>query len=177
MAVAYDRPPADFYRTPDWAIAAVLRRLTRLCAPSSVLEPCAGDGALLAPLRACWPSATIDAYDIEPRHPAVARPTWTDDTPQRYDLVITNPPFIAAEEILRYGISRLRAGGRIALLLRLGFLASQERRPLYRRHYPEFVFVLSERPSFRSGTTDATDYAWFVWREGRRARHGRIEHL
>lgn len=106
MAKTYERPETDFYRTPEWAIAAVLRRLARLCTPASILEPCAGDGALLGPLRATWPHATVDAFDVEPReHPAiVARPTWVDDTPARYDLVITNPPFIAAEEILRYGI-------------------------------------------------------------------------
>lgn len=170
-----ERVEHDFYRTPTWAIERILQRL-RL-EPLRILEPAAGDGALLEPLRKRWPDATVDAFDINPRHPAVQpRAFWFDDTPQRYDLVITNPPYSAAEEFVWYGLSRLAVDGRLVLLLRLAFLESQERRALFRRHEPD-VYVLSERPSFRHGTTDPkTAYGWFVWRPGLR-RSGRIEHL
>jgi hypothetical protein len=172
------RPEHDFYRTPDWAIEAILRRLAQELTPRTILEPAAGDGALLGPLRRAWPEATIDAYDIAPQHDAVIkRPFWFDDTPQRYELVITNPPYSAAGDFVAYGLTRLARRGWLVLgPLRLAFLASQERRAMFRRDEPD-VFVLPQRPSFRNGRSDFSDYAWFVWHEGRRRRWGRIEHL
>lgn len=170
----------EFYRTPAWVAHSLFRRLQHLIpAPATVLEPCAGDGALLEPLRSAWPAATVDAYDIDPRHEAVRRRSaFVDDSRQRYDLVVTNPPFSHATEILFYGLAKCRAGGHVALLLRLGFLSSQERASLYRTHYPRFVLPLSARPTFRGAHSDPkTDYMWAVWRQGRRSRRGVIEHL
>jgi hypothetical protein len=170
------RPEHDFYQTPEWAIEALLRRLARFMTPRSILEPAAGNGALLGPLRRTWPDATVDAFDIAPQHEAVIkRAFWFDDTPQRYDLVITNPPFSHAMEFVQYGLSRLAPGGYNVDLLRLAFLESEERSPFFRRNEPD-VFVLSARPSFRNGQTDPkTAYAWFVWREGRRRSWGRTD--
>lgn len=179
MVATVARAENDFYRTPEWASQAIVRRLQEQLHPRRILEPAAGDGALLASLRAAWPEATIDAYDVEPRHPSVVkRDFWFDDTPQRYDLVMTNPPFSHAMEFVRYGLSKLDEGGRLVLLLRLAFLESEERASFFKRNEPD-VYVLSARPSFRNGATDPkTAYAWFVWRHGRRRRsRGWLEHL
>lgn len=175
MTLTPERPAHDYYRTPEWVVQRFLDAWApTIDAPRSVLEPAAGDGALLPPLRCTWPDATIDAWDIEPRHEGIKRRDffWFEDTPQRYDLVITNPPFRAAEEFVHYGRSRLRPGGHLALFLRLGFLGGQARKALWLQHPLTELYAMSQRASFRpdSSSTDWYEYAWFVWREGSRRR-------
>lgn len=172
-----ERAAHDFYRTPEWATLKILRRLQGELHPRRILEPAAGDGAMLGPLRATWPEATIDAYDIAPGHPSVVRRAfWFDDTPQRYDLLFTNPPYSAADEFFWYGWSRLAPGGRMVMLLRLTFLESVGRLPIFRRQEPD-AYIEPNRIAFRNGETDNVGCAWLVWQPGRRRTWGRLEHL
>ncbi|HZS02223.1 MAG TPA: hypothetical protein VFE37_26135, partial [Chloroflexota bacterium] len=147
------REPRDYYRTPAEAVVPFLARWSRrVQAPARILEPAAGDGALLPALRRTWPEATIDAQDIAPQHDAVRRVDFLlPVTRASYDLVITNPPFVHAEAFIQNGRALVRPGGHLALLLRLGFLGSQQRRGLWRAAMPSDVYVLSERPSFKGG--------------------------
>ena len=61
--------------------------------------------------------------------------------------------------------------GYIFFLLRLAFLESKKRIPLYNDFPPKRVYVLQRRPSFfstrgSSRTVDATAYAMFLWQKG-----------
>lgn len=175
-----EREQDDWYATPEWVTARFLAAWGRtITHPDNILEPAAGDGALLDPLRRTWGSHTrIDAFDLNPQHPAVVqRDFWFDDGPERYDLVITNPPYAHAEAFVQYGLSKLNDGGHLALLLRLGFLGSQERAPLWRRSMCESIYVLSERPSFKRNTTDFSEYMWAVWKQGSKRKHAKLRVL
>lgn len=173
------RAPDDFYATPAWAIDDFLERFAAtIPAPERILEPCAGDGAFLEPLRRTWPAALIDAFDLTPRHSDVlGRDAWMDDGEERYDLVITNPPYKHAEAFVGYGLSKLKKSGRLALLLRLGFLGSKHRRRLWRTLPAESIWVLPERPSFRGGKTDFSEYGFFVWKQGSVRTHAKLRVL
>jgi len=77
-----------------------------------------------------------------------------------------NPPYSEAWEFV-IGCTHL---ARVTIaLLRLGYLASMARKAWLQRHPPS-VYVLSRRPSFTGGGTDATDYGWFVWGDGNPGR-------
>jgi hypothetical protein len=54
-------------------------------------------------------------------------------------------------------------------LLRLGFLASSSRLPLWRDIGAPDVNVLPNRPSFTGNGTDSADYAWYVFPPEKRA--------
>jgi len=82
---------------------------------------------------------------------------------RKWDLVISNPPYVDAEGFVMHS---LRIAEVSCFLLRLNWLASKKRAAFHRAH-PADVFVLPRRPSFTGGGTDATEYAWFVWGEGR----------
>lgn len=79
---------------------------------------------------------------------------------QKFSLVISNPPYSEAERFVEHA---LKIGTTVCFLLRLNWLASKKRAPFHRAH-PSDVYVLPRRPSFTGGGTDATEYAWFVWR-------------
>lgn len=174
------RRDGDFYATPVDVVREFLARWAPCIeAPASILEPSAGAGAFLVPLRETWPEATVDAYDIAPKHDAVKRrDVWSGDLERTYELIITNPPYSCAREFIDAHWPLVAPGGHLVLLLRLAFLESVERRAWWRTRRPERVYVLSHRPTFRNGQSEPrTAYAWFVWRPGRRLSWSRLEVL
>ncbi len=91
----------------------------------------------------------------------------------RPDLIISNPPFSLAQEFLTEALAireRLNAdvtygvgGPTVLFLLRLNFLGAQKRYEWWHNMERPKLRVLSQRPSFKDGGTDMTDYAWYVW--------------
>lgn len=178
-----------------------------------VLEPSAGNGAIVDELRAFgFPSESIEAVELDPKRADASGARCADfltvEPDPRFELVITNPPFSLAMEFAKHALQFLRPGGTLALLLRLNWLGSEDRSEWLRANTPS-VYVLSKRPPFaasikciggappkvidahfgpcgfkqtlsldaarpkrcpecdgkiRTTTTDATEYAWMVWR-------------
>jgi hypothetical protein len=84
----------------------------------------------------------------------------------RFAVVFGNPPFRKAQSFLEWCLPRANW---VVLLLRVGFLESEDRNPLLRLCPPD-LYVLPNRPSFRFHGTDATTYAWMVWPPNRMER-------
>jgi hypothetical protein len=89
------------------------------------------------------------------------------DIKEKYDNIVTNPPFSIAEDVLEHALKL--AQNKVCLLLRLAFLESQRRyQKFYHLNPPSRVLVFSERLSIypknyevKAGGT--TSYAWFCW--------------
>ncbi len=144
----------------------------------TMLDPGAGSGVWGQAAKKRWPF--LDVTGVETRQ--LARPSCYDGWVQgdyrlyrpafQYDLVLGNPPFSIAEQIIRHSMELLVPGGYLCLLLRLGFLASEKRYvSMYREGYklrPALVQILSLRPSFIEGSSDndMTEYAMLTWRKG-----------
>lgn len=93
--------------------------------------------------------------------------------PERFDLVIGNPPYEFAEQFTRAAFRYLRPGGICLFLLRLAFLEGQDRaESFYRDCCLRQLHVYAKRPSFfpaghpKAGKTDATAYAVFMFQRG-----------
>lgn len=167
----------DFYATPDWCAdlgAGIALRPDSLV----VLDPCAGDGSLMRAVQRCRPGLVrtlgleLDsgraelsgAQCCDALDPNI---TWPDA-----DAILMNPPFRRWQEFVDRALAhRARV---VVVLLRLGSLASQGRRAWWQQVGEQRgveVHVLSRRPSFTGGKTDATDYAWIALLRNR-ARNG-----
>jgi len=165
------RQPDDYYSTPAWCTRAIVPHLN---SPSSVLDPCAGAGAILDVVRD-WagPEPELIAYDINERVAEIQTASikaHTDSLVQysawhQVDLIITNPPYSLALPFVKRACDYLSQWGKgqAAFLLRLAFLESKERNTFLRNRMPDDVYVLPKRPSFINGKTDSCAYAWFVW--------------
>lgn len=160
------RSEGDFYRTPAWCVAALWECWRPSLPAGRCLEPCAGDGAL-----AIAAAATIERVqrrqsewtmlDVEPRRSLVQQQDFLTFAPRDgYDLIITNPPYRIAQEIIQHALEF--EGATVAMLLRLNFLASAKRAEWLRGCMPD-VYVLPNRHDFTGGGGDATEYAWCVW--------------
>ena len=193
--LARERHPDDFYRTPRWAVEALLGRVG-YGLEGPILEPGCGDGAILEVLRdhqhgpllgvekdperclqarlAIDTGATVCtdflgedlAGDLAQAAPAYLRPR----------AAISNPPFRLAQAFIEQTLDVVEPGGCCWFLLRLAFLAGQRRAASGLWEHLAAVYVLPRRPSFTGDGTDSCDYAWFEFRAGS-LELARLEHL
>jgi hypothetical protein len=163
--------PEDFYATPAYCVD---RLLDVVEFPGGIwVEPGAGSGSIIRAVGAHRSDITWTAIEIrEEEAPGLSAlcgriPIIGDFLADPFvggdavSVVIGNPPYSLALEFINRALA-LFPGAYVAFLLRLNFAASRTRAPLMRRATPD-VYVLPDRPSFRNGKTDATEYAWFVW--------------
>lgn len=160
------RRELDAYYTPN-SLATALVGLLPIEPGDTALEPNAGGGAFVRALNAA--GAIVSANDLNPNAKGLKHAKQTkvgdfllsewDDRPK---WVVGNPPYKGAEQQVLHA---LRIGDRhVAMLLRLGFLAGRRRaNSIWSRGDLRHVWVLSQRPSFTGGGTDASEYGFFWW--------------
>ena len=165
------RRESDFYKTPYDAVEKVLDALGGFYG-NEFLECCAGDGVIVRALRRNLEEINISAIEIREEEKSrllyagadavdiADFRQWKPDG--KIDVIITNPPYSIAQEIIEHCFE-IAPEAEIIMLLRLAFLESKKRKSFWGKHPVTQIYVLSERPSFTGKGTDATAYAWFVW--------------
>lgn len=114
----------------------------------------------------------IETIDIRPDSPADLHGNFLEYQPnpnERPDIIITNPPFGLATEIIKHSLSIVKAGGFVAMLQRLNFFGSKTRKPFWDKTMCQSHYVHHERMGFipsRPGATDSIEYAHYVWQQG-----------
>lgn len=148
------RIPKDSYQTPDYCVEALLPFI-RWPEVHSFLEPCRGSGSIYGQVSAAR-KAWCELSE--------GRDYLTAQYPERFDLIITNPPFSLAMEFLTKSLDEANT---VIYLLRVNMLGAKCRKDFWNRHPPSHLFPLAKRPSFTGRSrTDATEYAWFAWDRG-----------
>jgi hypothetical protein len=163
------RHPDDFYSTPRAVTFALLNELPFEHPPREILDPCAGEGALMNVARDVFPQAVARGIELDPERAKASLSTVGNcleiEWPA-FDLCLINPPFSLWVEVVEraLGTRCVRSDGAcVAALGRIALLSSQKRAAFW-RCYPADVHVLTSRPSFTpDGKTDSADYAWFVF--------------
>lgn len=85
----------------------------------------------------------------------------------KYDVIITNPPFNLAREIIEKALEVVKDDGYVIMLLRLNYYGGQLRKDMWDNQMPEYSFVHNRRISFTpDGKTDSIEYQHCVWRKG-----------
>lgn len=142
--------PLDQYDTPA-AYCNVVVDLVNAGA-ESILDPCCGKGNVLAAFDNGSPRALL-GVEIDANAGNIARArgfevqiwdallaTWPEA-----EVIVTNPPYELAEQFLRKSIKHSKE---VAMLLRVGFLGSKKREPLFKEIGMPEVHILSPRPNF-----------------------------
>lgn len=162
----HERQESDDYATPAYCVR---RLLEKLGLPGGTwLEPCAGSGGIIAEVNRLRSDVKWHAVEILPKYEMDLLGTGATLTigdflktrfDRRFDVVISNPPYSLAQEVIE---ASMALATHVVMLLRLNFLASEER-ALFMRNYTPDVYVLPNRPSFVYGRTDACEYGWLVF--------------
>lgn len=173
----YERIEGDRYYTPAWVTNALL---SVEMFHGLTIDPAAGGWHLVDAMRAC--GSLCEGFDIAPDPGMVGGwqakdfLTWCADSDCRN--IVTNPPYgkggrLAVAFIEKALADTVRAGGKVAMLLRIDFDSASGRRKVFGDH-PAFAakYALTKRirwanlPQAASGPTD--NHAWFVWDWARR---------
>lgn len=166
------RRESDFYATPLETVYSFLDAYDGIKPSDSILEPSAGDGAIIKALRNRGYRNHIDAVELraEERYALLGcadRVRIGDflkmDKLDFYDVIIGNPPYSMALEFIEKSLEIIRPGGRVIMLLRTNFLESKTRFQFWKDNPLSGLYCLHKRPSFTGKGTDATSYSWFVW--------------
>lgn len=169
------RQPSDYYPTPGDVTRAFLRvegaRIQRVCTGVfpyqrerdfwEVWEPCGRGGAIMREFAAFGlPMVGTDLVadpdnGVEPLDVLAA-------TCALSPVVVTNPPFAIAADIIAHLLERLKVRY-LALLLKATFWHAAERGALFERHRPARIYALQWRPDFLNKGAPAMDVIWCVW--------------
>jgi hypothetical protein len=110
----------------------------------------------------------VFSSDMNPRGYGEAIDFLTSD--RVVESIITNPPYLLAEEFVRKALSCTTY--KVAMLLPFSFWESKKRRALFTEHPPKRVYVFARRVSLYPGgdrgdrSSGKVVYAWFVWEHG-----------
>lgn len=86
---------------------------------------------------------------------------------EKFDVVITNPPFNLAQKIIEKSFECVKEGGYVVMLLRLNFFGSKARKPFWDMQLPVWSYVHHRRMSFTDdGNTDSIEYMHAVFVKG-----------
>lgn len=175
---------SDYYVTPDKPILDLFQALKentcslfnkegKLSSHYTFLDPCAGGDEsnemsypkILNILGV--PPDNIDTIDLRENSKAKVKANFLDCVPdKKYKVVITNPPFNIAEDIIKKSFEFIEDGGFVIMLLRLNFFGSKKRKDFWLNNMPILTYVHRERISFTNGQTDSIEYMHCVWLKG-----------
>lgn len=168
----------DYYRTPPWCVELILPIVeASIGRPvTCVLDPACGDGAILDVAREH--GARTLGFELDGKRAKEARAkghevttceslgsSWTLGKDDAHAVIVANPPYSHALEFAeRCAWWARERGTRAALLLPLGFAESRARYAFH-KSFPSSMYVLAERPRFRTDThgTDPRGFAWFLF--------------
>lgn len=175
----YERHKSDYYVTPVSEISKFLDEFTKVNKINLdkliVLDPCTGGDKLHPP---SYPKALIgkglDTSNIltidirEDSHADKVIDYLEYDTPNIFNMIITNPPFNMAEDVIKKSLEDVKSGGYVVMLLRLNYFGSKKRNKWLLENTPNQCYIHAKRMSFTdNGKTDSIEYAHFVWVKGR----------
>lgn len=157
------RKKSDFYETP-YSMTSQFIEAENIPKKWKILEPACGDGAIVK---------VLEKYEYSVIGKSIEHGNDFLDENQRYDAIITNPPFSLAFEFIN---KAKEISNYIAMLLPLSYLHGKQR---YDTIYSDTTFPLSKVYVFtrypmlgdplRSDgkyRTGMMVYAWFVWIKG-----------
>ncbi len=85
--------------------------------------------------------------------------------------IITNPPYKDAEAFIKKAHSVISDGNKIAMFLKITFLATQKRYELFQEYPPKTIYIMSKRYSCAKNgdfenSNGTVDYCWIIWEKG-----------
>lgn len=86
--------------------------------------------------------------------------------------ILTNPPYKHAKEFVETALNKLEYGYYCIMFLKIQFLEGKDRRKLFDKYPPKYVYINSARQlcyfngDMSKTMSSATCYCWFIWEKG-----------
>lgn len=162
------RNELDFYETPPWKVFCLLD-YSPIPIEGRVLDLTAGRAAIASALKKERPDLQVRTNDLNPSfgcHYSFDARNLADYPKESFDWVITNPPYLRSEEIVRPALEFARKG--VALLLRSSWSELTPNRFSLLRQIEPIIINVSRRYCWRRSKrgywqTDSAVHWWFIW--------------
>ena len=161
------REENDFYATDPLAGELLLEILPEL---NNIWECACGEGHLAKVFNSAGKLAK--ATDLINRGYGDVENFLLCSESYRNGDIVTNPPYIYAKQFVEHALSLVDTGRYVCMFLKVLFLEGKARKKLFSQYPPKTVYISSSRINcakngdFKSYTSSAIAYAWFVWLKG-----------
>lgn len=161
------REENDFYATDPLAGELLLEILPEL---NNIWECACGEGHLAKVFNSAGKLAK--ATDLIDRGYGDVENFLLCSESYRNGDIVTNPPYIYAQQFVEHALSLVDTGRYVCMFLKVLFLEGKARKKLFNQYPPKTVYISSSRINcakngdFKSYTSSAIAYAWFVWLKG-----------
>ena len=162
------RRKGDFYQTPYSMTEQILETIIqdeKFIVAQTILEPCAGEGAIVKVLKGRLPLAKIYASDINRQ--VCNWDFLKHDFNQHFDWIITNPPYSLADEFVKRA---KEISSNVLMLLPLNYLQGQKRfkEEIFKNLNGIYIFtrmpmLSDEMREDGKYSTGMQAYAWYRW--------------
>ncbi len=169
-----EREEHDFYAThPDTTKAFIERiRKDNIQISLNIWEPACGQGHMSEVLREY--GYNVYSTDLINRGYGEVKDFLTCEDKNYNGTIITNPPYKFAKEFAYKALDILCEGSYLCLFLKIQFLEGKERKKLFDKFLPKYIYVHSERQKIaRNGDFEHFDknnnslaFCWVVWQKG-----------
>lgn len=167
-----EREINDYYATDPKALEILLERLKQdnIELSTDIWEPACGEGHLSKVLLNNW----YDVYSTDLVDRGFGEP-YVDFLKTKIDWggdILTNPPYKYAKEFVEHSMELLQNDRYCIMFLKIQFLEGQERRKMFEKYPPKYVYVNSTRQccamngEFEKYNATALCYCWFIWQKG-----------
>lgn len=176
MSTTRERVQDDYYAT---AYESTESLLDNVKFEGGFLEPCVGGGHIAEVIKKYYPNECVYDSDLVDRgypNTLVANFLEYDFLDQKFDNIVTNPPYSLAQEFLEKGMKVVNDNGKIAMFLKIQFLEGAKRKEMFKTYPPKYIYVFSKRQNpWRNGSpvdekgkpwSSTMCFAWFVWEKG-----------
>ena len=146
----------DFYPTPPECTLALIEFLEKyllLKRTDTIWEPACGTYDMVNVFK-------DEGYSVIASDITQGKDYLVTELDDKYDWIITNPPFNLATEFIKRSIKKKKP---FALLLKSQFWHSAKRRELFYDYQPAFILPLTWRPDFTGNGASMLDMIWVVW--------------
>lgn len=86
--------------------------------------------------------------------------------------ILTNPPYKYAKDFVKHSLDLLEDGNYCIMFLKIQFLEGKDRRKLFDKFPPKYVYVNSARQTcyingnMNKKMSSASCYCWYIWEKG-----------
>lgn len=158
----------QFYPTPD-SIADLLVSEAEIESHHSVLEPSAGQGAIVKAINRLHPNKKVRCYELMPVNQTILKKIDTvefigedflnSENKDKFDVIIANPPFNKNQDILHVKemYERLNFGGKLVAITSKHWLTSTNKKETEFREWLKDVYAAKfelEAGTFKESGTE-----------------------
>lgn len=167
-----DRETNDFYATDPNTLKIFLDKIKedKIILHNNIWECACGMGHLSKLLESY--GYQVHSTDLIDRGYGTPNIDFLKTTNKWCGDIITNPPYKYAKEFVEKALDIVNDDAYVIMLLKIQFLEGKERKKLFEKYPPKYVYVNSARQTcyingdMSKKMSSASCYCWYVWQKG-----------